>query len=125
MFPHDVAAAAAQTPLGGRPLSCGRLPDEDGAVRLWLVGALDLATANPARDAIRHAQASGRPLICDLSGVRFVDLSGLRVLLDGTAHATLTGSRLIIANCPRSVHRMLDVLGLDDALDILPEPANR
>jgi anti-anti-sigma factor len=59
---------------------------------------------------------SGRPVVCDLRGVRFVDLSGLRVLLDATAHATVTRSRLTIASCPPYVLRMLEALGLENAL---------
>jgi anti-anti-sigma factor len=74
MSPNDLVA----------PLSCDRLPDVDGSVRIELVGELDIVTAAHARDALRRAQVSGRPVVCDLRGVRFVDISGLRLLLDAT-----------------------------------------
>ena len=118
VFRHDVVAQPSRPILGRLPLSCDRPPDVDGAVRLKLIGELDLVTAHHARDGLRRAQVTGRPVICDLGDVQFVDVSGLRVLLDATAHATLTSSRLTIANCPPIVPRMLELLGLDGALDV-------
>jgi anti-sigma B factor antagonist len=118
MSTHHVVAEPRGPLFTRPPLSCARLPAVDGAVRLKLAGELDLVTADLARDAIRRAQADGRTVICDLSDVRFVDVSGLRVLLDATANARLTGRRLTIANCPPIVPRMLKLLGLGDTLDI-------
>ena len=100
------------------PLTCVRVRAADGAVRLKLAGELDVVTADLARDAVRIAQAESRSLICDLRDVAFVDLSGLRVLVDAAEHATLTGRRLRIDNCPPIVPRMLKLLGLEDALRI-------
>jgi anti-sigma B factor antagonist len=99
-------------------LTCFRLPAADGAARLMLIGELDLVTAERARTAIRSAQDETRVLICDLGDVWFVDLSGLRVLLDATAHARRTGGRLTIASCPAIVPRMLRLLKLEGALEI-------
>ena len=104
--------------FAGPPLSCTRLTGPDCSSRLKLVGELDLVTAEYARDALDRAQAQSRSLVCDLSDVSFVDLSGLRVLLDAAEHATLTGRRLTIAHCPAIVPRMLDLLGIQSMLDI-------
>jgi anti-anti-sigma regulatory factor len=54
--------------------------------------------------------------------VWFVDLSGLRVLIDASAQATLAGGHLVVTNCPPIVPRMLRVLELRDALDVRPAP---
>ena len=95
-------------------------PAERG--RLMLVGELDLATADRAREAIGDAQDQTTALSCDLGDVWFVDLSGLRVLLDAAARARETGALLTITNCPPLVPRMLALLSLEDALDIQDAP---
>jgi anti-anti-sigma factor len=88
------------------------------------VGELDLATAAGARAAIRRAQDEMPSLTCDLGDVWFVDLTGLRVLLDAAAHAERTGRRLTITNCPPIVPRMLRLLRLAHALEIERIPAS-
>jgi anti-anti-sigma factor len=106
----------------GAVFSCFRVSSAANAVRLMLVGELDLATAERARDAIRRAQAEAGALICDLGDVWFVDLTGLRTLLDAAASAKRNGGRLTIANCPPIVPRMLALLRLEDALKIEAAP---
>jgi anti-sigma B factor antagonist len=105
-------------PVIDQVFSAFRLPAAEGAVRLMLVGELDLVTADRARAAIRAAQGEASTLICDLGDVWFVDLSGLRVLLDAATRAERTGGRLTIASCPAIVPRMLRLLELDAALEI-------
>lgn len=52
----------------------------------WLVvdvaGDLDLGTADRLRDAVAAAAGNGDRLALDLSGIGFIDSSGLRVLLE-------------------------------------------
>jgi anti-anti-sigma factor len=108
--------------LNSPGLSCFWLGAADGGGRLMLVGELDLVTADRAREAIRRVQDKTAALICDLGDVWFVDLSGLRVLLEAAARARRTGARLTIANCPPIVPRMLVLLQLVDALDIQAAP---
>lgn len=105
-------------PLAGQVFSSFRLPAPDGAVRHMLVGELDLVTADHARAAIRSAQGDTQTLICDLGDVWFVDLSGLRVLLDAAAHARRTDGTLTIASCPAIVPRMLRLVEHDHVLEI-------
>ena len=95
------------------------LSDRPGAATLMMVGELDLVTAARARVAIRRAQCDTPTLICDLGDVWFVDLAGLRVLIDATRWATRSGRRLAIANSPPIVPRMLRILQLEHALRIV------
>ena len=101
----------------GVVLSCIRLDAPGGGDRLMVVGELDLVTAGRARTLIRRAQDETTSLTCDLGDVWFVDVSGLRVLIDAAAHARRSGRRFVIANCPPIVPRMLNLLRLDGALD--------
>lgn len=98
------------------------LPARAGADRLMLVGEVDLVTAARARAALRRAQRDARELTCDLGDVWFVDIAGLRVLIDATRWATSSGRRLAIANCPPIIPRMLRILGLERALHIAAPP---
>lgn len=117
-------AHVAETPerVIAPALSWFRLPTAPGAVCLMLVGELDLVNAERAREAVHHAQDETRELICDLGDVWFVDLPGLRVLLDAAAQARLTGGRLVVTNCPPIVSRLLRLLRLEGALEIQPTP---
>ena len=93
-----------------------------GTARLTLMGELDLATAARAAARIRRAQAESRVLVCDLSGVWFLDVSGLRVLLDAAAYAELSDRRLLVANAPSILRRMLRLLKLEHALEVPLRP---
>ena len=90
--------------------------------RLTLMGELDLITAARAAARIRRAQAESSVLICDLSGVWFLDITGLRVLLDAAAYADHTGRRLLVANAPSILRRMLRLLQLEHALEAPARP---
>ena len=90
---------------------------EAGAARLTLTGELDLTTASRAAARIRRAQDESRVLICDLRAVWFLDLTGLRVLLDATEYADRSDRRLLVANAPSIMPRMLRTLDLEDALE--------
>jgi anti-anti-sigma factor len=121
-MPPSIQVADTPEPLAGQPLRGFRLPTAAGAARLMLVGELDLVTAACAREAVRCAQDATTTLTCDLGDVWFIDFSGLRVLLDATTHGKLTGGRLMVANCPPLVPRMLQVLKLEDTLEIQAPP---
>jgi anti-anti-sigma factor len=109
----------AQEPSAGPVFAHVRLPAPAGAARLRLTGELDLVTAARARAVVRRAQDEARVLICDLGDVPFIDL---RVLLDATAHARRTASRLIVANAPPVLPRMLRILRLEHELEVPAAP---
>ena len=49
---------------------------------LRLSGELDLVTAPLLRDALRRLHGDGRRIVLDLSGVEFVDSTGLVLLME-------------------------------------------
>jgi anti-anti-sigma factor len=85
-----------------------------------MVGELDVATVDRARGAIRRAQDDAEEVICDLSDVSFIDVFGLHLLLDASAHARNTGARLILVHSPAFIHRILGALGLQGVLEMEP-----
>ena len=122
MHPPTAAAVEPRERVAGAVFACVHLPAAAGAARVHLTGELDLATADRARACIRRAQDESRVLICDLGDLWFIDLTGLRVLLDADVYAADTGRRLIVANSPPMLSQMLELLELDDALEVPAAP---
>ena len=89
-----------------------RTPD---GVRVY--GELDLAAAEPFRDELAAAVggASGSNFLVDLSGVTFMDSSGLRALLKALE---LDDGKEVIVQSSRQVFKLLHLSGLAD--DPLP-----
>ncbi len=58
----------------------------------------------------------GTGLVLDVSGVGFLDVGGLRVLLALDARLRRTGHRLVLAAVSRPVQLLLDNVLLDDPL---------
>jgi anti-sigma B factor antagonist len=91
-----------------------RLDREDSLLRVVVSGELDIATVP---DLERHVEAAGSApaLELDLSGVTFIDSSGLRLLIE--AHRAL-GERLRILPSP-ACERLFDVAGVRDRLPLV------
>jgi anti-anti-sigma factor len=96
--------------------ACLRYPAEGGCARVVIVGELDVSAASLARVTLRHAQNSASTVMCDLGDVSFIDLRGLRVLLEAAEHARCTGARLSVLNAPGVVSELVAELGLQGAL---------
>jgi anti-anti-sigma factor len=96
--------------------SCLRYPAEAGSARVVMVGELDVSVASLARVTLRHAQNSASTVTCDLGDVSFIDLRGLRVLLEATEHARCTGARFSVLDAPGVVSELVAELGLQGAL---------
>ena len=120
MPPPKSEAREPRWPVPGLRFAHARVSGD--AVRLTLDGELDLATAARAAVRIRRAQDESRLLICEVSAVWFVDLTGLRVLLDAAVYAERTGRRLLVANAPPIVPSMLRLLKLEHALEVPATP---
>lgn len=80
-------------------------------VTLTPLGELDIATAEELRQALRRQESPGRLLLLDLSRLEFIDLVGLRVVLEeqGRAHSDGFGLRLILGSGP--ARRLFDLIG--------------
>ena len=86
---------------------------EDDVARLHLAGELDLARAGQLHDAVAAARASCATLEIDLSGLVFIDSSGLRALMAVHNAAADEGFTYTLIEGPPSVHRTFVLTGLD------------
>jgi anti-sigma B factor antagonist len=85
----------------------------DGAIVVRLTGELDLYNAHLVRDALfAGAKRSPERLIVDLSGVTFIDSTGLGVLIE--ARTQLANRRAFLLVGPGlETRRALEISGLD------------
>jgi anti-anti-sigma factor len=77
---------------------------------LHVAGELDIATGDQLRAALVHALSASPTVVLDLSGVTFVDVAGLRAILE-TAESLNGHGPLAVANAPL-VTRLLELVGL-------------
>ncbi len=83
--------------------------------RLHIEGQVDAATVEAFEARLTEAIGSG-PVILDMTGVDFIDSSGLRVLL--TASRLVGPGRRLPIVPSEQVRRIFDVTGLDALPDI-------
>ena len=101
----------------------------EAETRIIVRGEVDIASADTLRHALfRAEEADGDdPIVLDLTGVTFMDSSGLRALVEHVRIASGDGDRLRI--CPSAeVAELLQVAGLTEpwariSLDGLPDTA--
>jgi anti-anti-sigma factor len=83
---------------------------------LVLTGELDLAGEQRLEAAIERARGSAGTLTIDLSGLEFIDSSGLRVLVRLHNASLQEGFAYTIIPGPPQVHRTFVLCGLDETL---------
>lgn len=79
---------------------------------LRLVGDLDLLSHGRAAEAIEQRTSERGDLRLDLSGLTFIDSSGVRVLVQALKRLRERGERLVLVAPPAHVKRVFDLLGL-------------
>jgi anti-sigma B factor antagonist len=86
---------------------------------LVLTGELDLASGETFSDRLQAVEA-GRPelITLDLSGLRFLDSSGLALVVRAHTRARNEGRRLVIIPGPPQVQRVFDITGLNTVLEL-------
>jgi anti-sigma B factor antagonist len=82
-------------------------------------GEIDLDNASDLSEAALAAmQEIGPSVVLDLSGVTFMDSTGLKVLLAVHKRAELAGGRLVLAGPTRSVNRVVTITGFDQMFTV-------
>ncbi len=106
-------------PMTGDPLSISSERQGD-TFRVAPEGELDIATAGRLeRELAAVAASDAATIVLDLSGLTFIDSTGLRVVLDFNDRCGGENGRLrVIAGTP-AVDRLLDIVGLRDRLPLI------
>jgi anti-sigma B factor antagonist len=82
---------------------------EPEKLQVQVVGELDLATAPQLASCLRSLSADTGSLCLDLTRVTFLDLSGLRVLLDARRDAHARGAHLRIVAPSGACRRLFEL----------------
>ena len=102
---------------------CVNIRTEDGRMCASISGDIDHHSAREMRLRIDTAFAvsDARELILDMSGVKFMDSSGLGLILGRFTKASAQGASFGVINPSESVKRVLDIAGAQRLISIKTE----
>jgi anti-anti-sigma factor len=85
-----------------------------------LAGELDISTAARAEAALAEAESgSARMIVLDLSGLTFMDSTGVRLALAATARSREDSDRLRFVRGGPAVQRVFELSGVADTLPFI------
>jgi anti-sigma B factor antagonist len=113
----------AVAPLTTPPLDVSAVVSEKTAV-VRVVGELDLATAPGLSEVLRGLERECVRIVLDVSGLTFIDSTGLRLAVIEHGHAMMDGFEFAIAGARGRVLDVLRVTGLDVSLPLAPDVAS-
>ncbi len=94
----------------------------NGLVQVVLRGELDLSTVEKVENELGAVEASeAKLLVLDLSGLSFLDSTGLRLMVSADQRAQKDGRRLVIVKGPEPVQRVFSITKLDEALEMVDD----
>ena len=82
-----------------------------------LFGELDLATAGDVEQELQRVEAGdAASIVLDLSGLTFMDSTGVRLLVNASTRSRTDNGRLRLLRGPASVQRVMELSGVDELL---------
>ncbi|MEA2157468.1 MAG: anti-sigma factor antagonist [Solirubrobacteraceae bacterium] len=110
----EPSSPAQPLEFGELELTSGREGDVHTIV---IAGELDVATAGRVERRLIEAEASdAAAIVLDLSGLTFMDSTGVRLVLSAHARSRADSNRLRLIRGPAAVHRVFELSGVDDTL---------
>src|SRR3954465_12399691 len=97
---------------------------EPDAVRVALSGELDLSSALVFEEELRRIETETKPplIVLDLSGLKFMDSTGLRLILSAPARAKNHGRKLAIVEGGEAIRRIFRLTGVLSRLNFVEAP---
>ena len=106
------------------PLDLERSKDSQGRDVVTVRGEIDVATSAALRDELYSVIDGGSTaLVVDLSGLGFIDSSGLGVLVGSLKHIRERDGELTLAGLAQPALRVFEITGLTDLFPMEPAPA--
>jgi anti-anti-sigma factor len=98
---------------------------EQEGVRVALSGELDLSSALVFDEELRRIEDNdgSHTLVLDLHALKFLDSTGLRLILSAHTRARRDGRRLRIVPGSDAVRRIFELTGVTTRLDIVEDAA--
>jgi anti-sigma B factor antagonist len=89
-------------------------------------GEIDIAVAETLSTAIEGALQSGpETVVIDLTAVEFIDVTGVRALMQAHGRAKAEAIRVAIVPAAYHVHRVFPLCGLEQELPFVAVPSTR
>ncbi len=98
-----------------------RVQRSGGITRLALFGELDLTTGEEFAMAFQDAALASDAVLVDLRELAFMDSTGIRGLMRAQALADGSGVRLAVLNGSGPPHRVLELSGVDVAIEMVDD----
>jgi anti-anti-sigma factor len=96
---------------------------EDRSARLALRGELDMSSAPVlARELARAARRRPDRIVLDLAELSFMDVTGLRAILDVARRVRRYGGAVVIENPQPHILRLLELTAIDQTLEVTGRP---
>lgn len=96
---------------------------DGGAATMVVAGEVDLDSSTALAEALAGALASARSapeVSLDLRGVRYMDSTGLRAILEAQHNAERAGGRLTVMATSNIVRRLIEISGVAELLGLPP-----
>jgi stage II sporulation protein AA (anti-sigma F factor antagonist) len=91
--------------------------ERDDAVRIRVLGDLDLASAPALERALSDVEATdAKSMVLDLDGLDFMDSTGLRTVLAADMRSRADGGRMAVTRGSPQVQRLFELVGADRRL---------
>ena len=98
---------------------------EGSSALVTIRGDFDLQVAARVADELAEVEATGPDLlVIDLSGLSFMDSSGMGVIAAAQARATEAGRRLLVVKPPPTVRRAFDLSRFGEMITIVDDVAD-
>jgi anti-sigma B factor antagonist len=99
-------------------------PLED-AIIVHATGEIDMSTVAVLRRELDMARAEAATTLLDLSGVSFIDSTGLQLLLQASRGSAVSDWGFFVVGSSRAVRRLLEVSGTADLIMLVDPRAER
>jgi anti-anti-sigma factor len=99
-------------------------PVED-AILVSATGEIDMSTVEVLERELTTAREDGSTVLLDLSGVTFIDSTGLHLLLEASHSSATSDWGFFVVRPSRAVWRLIEVSGTADLIMVVDPRAER
>lgn len=104
--------------MASEPAFTAQIESRNGVARVALRGELDTATAPLLEESLAPLESNGfTSIMLDLRDLKFLDSSGLRVLLAASERAETNGHRLLLVGATPGARRLFELTGTQFLID--------
>ena len=99
---------------------------KDGVVVIYLTGNLLGENANgPVLEFLKtNLEAGNKKVLFNLNGLKFINSTGLGMLMTALARTRNAGGELILCHLPEIMTKLLKMMKLDDTFLVSPDEAD-